>query len=310
MTIKHLVISGGGPNILQLYGALKYLHQKNIWSVDNIQSIHATSAGSLVSLLFMLKIEFENIDNYVINRPWDTLFQISAQQLLQLITTTGIFTISALIEFLAPLFKCKEYSIDITLQELYEVSNIEFYTYTSCLNSFEGVTISYKTHPNMRVIEAVYSSISIPCLFEPFKYEDNIYFDGGMFSNYPLNKCIELLESNNSSNTDIDYDEILGICNVNDKNIITDTNKLPTIELSNIFDYFFEFIKRLMSRCNTTETQYSIKYELQLVFVPFTLSTWNDLINSKDTRRNSMALPIEVIDKKLEDEWKPTTDDT
>ena len=43
---------------------------------------------------------------------------------------------------------------------------------------------------------------------------------------------------------------------------------------------------------------------------PSLLSTWNDLINSKDTRRNSMELPIEVIDQKIENEWKSTTDDT
>ena len=54
---------------------------------------------------------------------------------------------------------------------------------------------------------------------------------------------------------------------------------------------------------------YKIKYELSLVFIPFTLSSWNDLINSKDTRKNSMELPMEIIDKKLENDWKSTTDD-
>lgn len=309
MTIKHLVISGGGPNMLQLYGALKYSNQKDVWSIDNIQSIHATSAGAVVALLFMLKMDFEDIDNYMINRPWDTLFHISAQQLLQLITKTGIFNISALTEFVAPLLKCKEYSNNITLQELYDATNIEFYTYTSCLNSFEGVTISYKTHPTMRVIEAIYSSISFPCLFEPFHYEDKCYFDGGMFSNYPLDKCIELLESNNSSNAQIDYDEIMGICNILDKNILADKKTSSAIEMNNIFDYFFEFIKRVIKNCDTTKINYKIKYELPLVFIPFTLSSWNDLINSKDIRKNSMELPMEIIDKKLENDWKSTTDD-
>ena len=161
----------------------------------------------------------------------------------------------------------------------------------------------------MRVIEAIYSSISFPCLFEPFHYEDKCYFDGGMFSNYPLDKCIELLESNNSSNAHIDYDEIMGICNILDKNILVDKKTSSAIEMNNIFDYFFEFIKRVIKNCDTTKIYYKIKYELPLVFVPFTLSSWNDLINSKDTRKNSMELPMEVIDKKLENEWKSTTDD-
>lgn len=309
MTIKHLVISGGGPNMLQLYGALKYSNQKDVWSIDNIRSIHATSAGTVVALLFMLKMPFEDIDNYMINRPWDTLFNISPQHILQLISKTGIFNIEALIEFVGPLLRCKDYSIDITLQELYDLTNIEFYAYTTCLNTFEGVTISYKSHPNMRIIEAIYSSISIPCLFEPLNYEDNYYFDGGMFSNYPLSKCIELLESNNSSDSPIDYDEIMGICSIKDKIAQTDTHIYPAIEMKNIFDYFFEFIKKMINKCNTTKERYSIKYELPLVFVPFTVSTWNDLINSKDIRKTSISLPEEMIDKRIEDKWKSTGTD-
>ena len=42
MTIKHLVIGGGGPFGLCALGSLKYLHDKEFWNIKNIESIYAT----------------------------------------------------------------------------------------------------------------------------------------------------------------------------------------------------------------------------------------------------------------------------
>ena len=39
MTIKHIVLPGGGPNLLYLYGAIKYLSQNNFWKLENIISL-------------------------------------------------------------------------------------------------------------------------------------------------------------------------------------------------------------------------------------------------------------------------------
>ncbi len=301
MPIKHLVISGGGPNILQLYGGLKYLHIKNIWSINDIKSIHATSAGTIIGLLLLLKIPFEDIDNYFINRPWDTIFNISGQHILQLLKTTGIFNINSLTEFLDPLFKCKHCDSNLTLQDLYNLTNVDFILFTSCLNEFKYVNISHKSHPNMKVIEAIYSSISIPCLFEPLCYENKYYFDGGLFSNYPLDKCINKISSE-SDDDNIDTDEILGVCG--EKQDLS-TNELDvTIEpITNIFEYFFVFVRKIISYFDT-KNKYKIKHELRLNFVPFNISTWNELINSKEIREANIQLPIEKIDMLIENNWE------
>ena len=39
MTIKHLVISGGGPIGISFLGALEYLHEKQFWKNEDIESI-------------------------------------------------------------------------------------------------------------------------------------------------------------------------------------------------------------------------------------------------------------------------------
>lgn len=48
MTIKHIVINGGGPNMWYMYGALKHLHDEKVWQLENIENIYATSAGALL----------------------------------------------------------------------------------------------------------------------------------------------------------------------------------------------------------------------------------------------------------------------
>ena len=302
MPIKHLVISGGGPNILQLYGGLKYSHIKHVWCIDDIESIYATSAGSIVGLLLLLKIPFDDIDNYLINRPWDTIFNISGHSLLQLLKQTGIFNINSITEFLDPLLKSKQCNSTLTLKQLYDITKVNFVVFTSCLNDFEYVSISHSTHPDMRVVEAIYSSISIPCLFEPLSYENKYYFDGGLFSNYPLDKRIESLKVESENNV-IDTDEIMGVCgNKSNSDEIVDTTIKP---MSNIFEYFFEFIKKIINKFDNSY-KINIKYELKLNFAPFTISVWNELINSKDIREQNIQLPIEKIDTLLNDVWKNT----
>ena len=55
MTIKHLVISGGGPIGLSYLGAMEYLSDNGFVNIDNIQSIYATSIGSIISVILSLK---------------------------------------------------------------------------------------------------------------------------------------------------------------------------------------------------------------------------------------------------------------
>jgi len=54
MTIKHLVIPGGGPVGLKALGALQYLEQNGFWNIADIETIYATSAGAIISVLLTL----------------------------------------------------------------------------------------------------------------------------------------------------------------------------------------------------------------------------------------------------------------
>ena len=81
MTIKHLVISGGGPTLFRTLGALHHLQETAFWKIDEIMSIYGTSAGAIVAVLLCLRFEWDTLNTYFLDRPWHEAFPVNASTL-------------------------------------------------------------------------------------------------------------------------------------------------------------------------------------------------------------------------------------
>ena len=81
MTIKHLVISGGGPLGLRYLGALEKLEKEGFWNFDNIESIYGTSIGSIIGAFICLKYDWATLNTYIIDRPWHDAFKVNVKQI-------------------------------------------------------------------------------------------------------------------------------------------------------------------------------------------------------------------------------------
>ena len=66
-----------------------------------------------------------------------------------------------------PLLDAKDLSIHITLKEFYMYSKIELHFYSFEINQFKTEDISYLTHPELSLIDAVMMSSSLPILVTP-----------------------------------------------------------------------------------------------------------------------------------------------
>lgn len=237
--IKHLVLAGGGVCGFSIYGALKASHEDGFWNMANIESIYGTSVGAIFATIISLKYDWQTVDDYLIKRPWQTVFKFDMYSIINSIQNRGIFTIKTIEEVFLPLFKGKDIDIGITMSGLYELTGIELHFYTTVLETFDLVDISYKTHPDWKVVDAVYCSCSLPIVFAPFVYVSNLpqcnstwYFDGGMLCNYPIHQC--LADHPN-------VDEILGLS----QNVCRAEE--PANDLS-LFDYLFMIINRMIKR--------------------------------------------------------------
>jgi predicted acylesterase/phospholipase RssA len=201
MTIKHLVISGGGPIGLRYLGALEKLEQESFWQFDNIESIYGTSIGSIIGAFICLKYDWETLNKYIIERPWHDAFKLNPKQIFDSYYNKGLFDNKIADIIFKPLLEAKDLKLNITLKEFYEYSKIDLHIFTFELNKFETVELSHTTHPDLSLLQALIMSSSLPGIFMPTIMDNSCYIDGGVMCNFPLNQCLR-----DHSN----HDEILG----------------------------------------------------------------------------------------------------
>jgi len=279
MTIKHLVIPGGGPTGIKALGALQYLEQHGYWNINDIETIYATSAGAIISVLLCLKFDWDTINDYIIKRPWNDAFQVSVNQIFEAYSKKGLFDKNIAEIFYKPFFKAKDISMDITMKEFYELSNIEIHLFSLDINSFNLEDISYITHPDLQLLTAVQMSSAIPVLISPVCIDDKCYVDGGVICNYPINQCISRAEN---------IDEIFGLRNQytkKDENIVKNG--------STILEYVMNFISRLVnsvaSKFEEKEIPNEVIYDADLM----TLANIQLALSSKEERQRLIDFGIE-----------------
>ena len=247
--IKHIVCSGGGVTGFAFYGAIKESYKQGLWHIDNIKSIYGTSVGSIFAVILTLKYDWDILDDYLIKRPWQNVFKFNLYSIFESLQRRGIFGREAIVDLFLPLFKGKDISIDITMLELYELTQLEIHMFTTDINIFHITDISYKTHPNWKVVDAVYSSCAIPIIFSPFFKDNSCYCDGGLLTNYPLEECI---------NNGAAPEEVIGLCHVYDRQHI----EAVSTE-SSLLDYVMTIIKKLLGKTLSAKS-YNIAKEFRI----------------------------------------------
>jgi NTE family protein len=263
--IEHLVISGGGHHGITMYGLLRESHKSGFWDINNIKTIYCTSVGTIVAIFISLGYPWEDLDEYLLKRPWQNVFKVDIQTLLNAYDNKGVFDKKIIKELIGSLLLGKGFEINSTLIELYEKTNIEMHFIVCELNNLEVINLSYKTHPEWTLIDAVYCSSCLPILFSPVLIEDKCYIDGGIVLNYPLKLCIENIGEEG------DNDTIFGI------------NMKPTKCINNItsestmYDYLFILLNKIFSKASNSN-QYTIKNEIVIQGIP--MASVFDIINT------------------------------
>jgi predicted acylesterase/phospholipase RssA len=292
MTIKHIVISGGGPTGLKSLGALQHLEKTDFWKIENIESIYATSAGAMIGLLIVLQIKWDYINDYIIKRPWHEVFDISINQIFEAFSKKGLFDEKVIDIFFKPFFNAIDLSVDITMRELYEYSKIDLHVFSLEMNDFEMVDISYQSHPDLKVYDAIHMTVALPLVITPRCVGDKCYVDGGVVSNYPLNYCIQ-----NNNISDDNLGEILGVRNNYDNDENPKTNIVNNE--STILDYITIFINKLVMNVDTEPKQVKIPNEVRYQTQPIHFAFLKSTISSSEERERLINDGIEAAESFL-----------
>ena len=255
--IKHRVLSGGGIICFNQLGILKESFKNNMWKYDDIISLWGTSAGSFLAFILCLKIDLDTIEDYFIKRPWQNVFKINIENILYSYEKKGMLDKSVIIDMFSPLFKASDINIDITMKELFDITNIDLHLFTTKFDTLELIDISHSSHPNWKVIDSLYCSSCLPILFSPFIDENTgtLYLDGGIIQNYPLKQCIEKYNEQNN---------IMGIKG----NYIDRIIEIDNFQQFNLFNYIMKLIDKMVIKLNgDILNDYSIKYQF-LIKIP------------------------------------------
>lgn len=189
--IEHIVISGGGTLMLNFFGALKASNKSGLWKHDNIKSIFGTSAGAIISVLIALEYDWDTLTDYIVHRPWETIFYFNILNILDYYENNGIVNIDFFKEFYRPLFAAKDIDMQITFKEFKALTNRDLYIYATNFSNFEITEFSADETPDVGVIDAVYASSSLPFIFKPRAINNKTFIDGFIYLDYPIVKCLE-----------------------------------------------------------------------------------------------------------------------
>ena len=284
MAIKYLVISGGGPGGLGMYGIYKLLCNSKFINTSELAKIYSTSCGCFLALIILLNIEWDIIDDYLIKRPWERVFNIHAENIFNIFNTKGILNYKTIKEIIDPLLTYKNLSSNITLKEFYDYSKIEFHLYSVVVSRElpELVDLSYKNYPDLELYKAMCMTSAIPIVFEPIFYNNECYIDGGFLNNFPISYAINDLKL--QLNESYNEQEILGIKNIYNSGDQVFSNE--TSFLSFISNLFFKLHKYIES---TTERDL-IKNIICYKDERNNIQNWGESVQSADIRSEMIKM--------------------
>ena len=184
---KNIVFEGGGVRAIAYGGTLKVLEKKGI--IDNLQKFAGTSAGALTALMLLIGYRSGEIVQTLMDFDFGSLLDDSwgiTADIYRLYKKYGYHRGIYLTKFIKKLLEQKNYSPNITFTQLYEITKKELVIVTTNISKDTVRYLSYHTSPEMPVYLGIRASMAIPFLFEPVRWRDDLYIDGGISCNYPI----------------------------------------------------------------------------------------------------------------------------
>lgn len=186
MEIENLIFEGGGMKGVAYARVPEALKEFGI--LDNVKKVAGSSAGSIAATLIALKYNPDEIRDIIENMRFNEFKDnyTYSFQIIRMLFTFGINTGEFFTDWIQSRIRFKTGSRYTTFSELFEQTKIELVITGTNMNNGKTEYFSYKTTPDMQVWKAVRISITIPIFFTPIIFQDNLYMDGGILSNYPI----------------------------------------------------------------------------------------------------------------------------
>jgi len=165
----HMILSGAGMAGIAYLGILRYLHQEGY--TDRIRHVAGTSMGAFFATLWAVGAPMGDLEGYL-----KEYVSTSANMIISF-QDKGDRLIGILKEYMPE---------EATFLDIAKQHGCHLAICASCMDTLEPMFFSVNNSPNIRVIDAVKASMSIPFMFEPVVIDGKRYVDGGLTANTPL----------------------------------------------------------------------------------------------------------------------------
>lgn len=187
--IDTLILSGGGPSGVAYAGILKALIDYDTFQKEELKEIITTSVGIMFSILYLLDYNILQIEKLVLEKDLNPLLNLDDIDIDSLLVEFGLFSNKHIGESISSFIRHKTEKNDLTLKELYELTNIILTVKVYNVDIGKTEYINHKNHPDIKCTTLAMMTTAIPYLFKPIKYNDSLYVDGGLKGNFPIEAC-------------------------------------------------------------------------------------------------------------------------
>jgi len=228
---EQLCISGGGIKGFQILGSLCYIEEH--FDISKIKVLIGTSVGAII--IYLISIGYKPLEILTLSakyKGWNNIGRVP--DFLKFTNEGGAFSYSSIREFIEKLTieKIGKFPTMSSLEKEFGKKLIVT-TYNVTKKKIEY--LSAENNPDLPCIVALQMTSNIPFIFPPFKYNRNLYIDGGVLSNLPSEMiddklktiiiCIEPTNAKQDVNNFIMFDYILDILQITSNEIMNNQIK-------------------------------------------------------------------------------------
>ena len=184
--LKNIIFTGGGLKGWAYIGTIRALNE--LVDICNIEHVIATSIGSVFALFYISQIKWDYLLDFIINLDFKEVLDIDIDNIL---TTQSLLEGKKFYLLIKRLMSIN-LDPDITFMELYNKTKILYTVNSFNISKCECDYFNYQNTPDIKVLDAIMASCSIPLLFPSYNINNNYYYDGGLINNCAFQLVDEL----------------------------------------------------------------------------------------------------------------------
>jgi len=186
--LKNIIFQGGGLKGWAYIGTIRALTELVDYSV--IEQVIGTSIGSLFGLCYVLQIEWSYLLDFVITLDFKEMIDIDIDSIL---ITQSLLEGKKYYELLKEVISTKV-DPEITFLELRKITKILLTINAYNITKRKEEYFNYLLTPDVKVIDAVMASCTLPLIFPAYNINNDYYYDSFLINNCAYN-IIEPLET-------------------------------------------------------------------------------------------------------------------